>query len=182
MKKILLLVVGAIVLVVAAVLSTLAFVKATNPELSAVEPPAPVVEEPVAEEEQAVDEEEPADETANEDVVEEGQFDPNNAIYQDFHPSFVVNITDGDRNRYLALDVTAVGYSQRDIDALRTHMPAIRNDLITLFSSKDASTLRTSEGKEALRQEALEVIRRVMEQKYGAPAIQEVYFSKFVIQ
>ncbi len=111
-----------------------------------------------------------------------GQGDASKAIYHEFHPNFVVNISDQRKTRYLQIDLAAVAYKQSHIDALKNHMPAIRNDLIVLFSSQEAKPLRTQEGKETLRQQALESVRKVMEAKHGEAAIEEVYFNKFVIQ
>lgn len=166
MQKILLIVVGAVLLVVAAVAITLLVVN-----------PGEVKQDPAAE--VAAAEETEGD---DEDVAEEGDFDASNAVYHEFHPNFVVNITDGPKSRYLAIDLAAVADSQSAIDALRNHMPALRNDLILLFSSQKAEDLRSSEGKEGLRKQTLAVVQKVMDDKYGEPAIEDVYFNKFVIQ
>lgn len=127
------------------------------------------------------DTEEVLDEEGDEED-EEGAAD--SSVYHEFHPNFVVNIFDKstDRTRFLAIDLAASAPEQADIDALKKHMPAMRNDLIMLFSSQDVDQLHSVEGKETLRKQTLEVVRKVMEQKYGEPAIDDVYFNKFVIQ
>ena len=51
-----------------------------------------------------------------------------------------------------------------------------------LFGSQDAQALRSREGKEALRQEVLGEIQRVLEERIGEQGIEEAYFTSFVMQ
>ena len=68
------------------------------------------------------------------------------------------------------------------IDAVKQHMPVIRNSLISLFSSQEFKTISTREGKEALRQEVLAEIQQILEQQTGEPGVEDVYFTSFVMQ
>jgi flagellar FliL protein len=65
---------------------------------------------------------------------------------------------------------------------IRTHMPVIRNNLVLLFSSQTYEAVSTLEGKEALREEALTVIQKILEEETGDPGIEAVYFTSFVMQ
>ena len=58
----------------------------------------------------------------------------------------------------------------------------IRDALIFLLSEQSYDALSTREGKDALRTAALEAIQNVMQQRYGAPAVESLYFTSFVMQ
>ena len=68
------------------------------------------------------------------------------------------------------------------VDDLKLHMPAIRDAIIMLFSSKSEDDLITNEGKEKFRQEILQSIRDTLEGLTGKPGVEAVYFSNFVMQ
>ena len=66
--------------------------------------------------------------------------------------------------------------------AVEYHMPYIRNELVLLLGRQDLVTMTTSEGKERLRQEALEKVNAVLQQEEGKPMVDDLLFSTFVIQ
>lgn len=114
---------------------------------------------------------------------EEPEFDKNAPeIYHTLHPNFVVNFQYPKRERYLQVSVEVMARSEEVIDAVKKHMPVIRNSLVMLFGSQDAQELRSREGKEALRQEVLGEIQRVLEERIGSPGVEEAYFTSFVMQ
>jgi len=67
-------------------------------------------------------------------------------------------------------------------EQVKNHMPVIRNNLVLLFSSQTYDSVSTLEGKEALREEALTVIQKILEEETGDPGIEAVYFTSFVMQ
>ncbi|MCB1666422.1 MAG: flagellar basal body-associated FliL family protein [Pseudomonadales bacterium] len=103
--------------------------------------------------------------------------------YVELSPSFVTNYDGGGRLRYLKVDVTVRTKRPAD-ELLRHHMPYIRNQLIELFSSQLEENLTSTEGKEHLREEALERIREAIDfvEGSGSTDILEVYFTSYVIQ
>jgi flagellar FliL protein len=104
-------------------------------------------------------------------------------IYYKFDPAFVVNFGGEGSARYLQVVVEAMSRNQAVLDALKDNEPAVRNDLVLLFSSQDNATLMSTAGKEKLRAETLAAIRKVLDQ-VGANGslIEQVYFTSFVIQ
>ncbi|MEQ9462689.1 MAG: flagellar basal body-associated FliL family protein, partial [Haliea sp.] len=60
-------------------------------------------------------------------------------------------------------------------------MPAVRNRLIMLLSDQDFDALRTVAGKEVLRQDVLKAVNEVLKLS-GPDAVQDVYFTSFVLQ
>jgi flagellar protein FliL len=104
-------------------------------------------------------------------------------IYYKFDPAFVVNFGGEGSARYLQVTVEAMSRDVVAIEALKNFEPAVRNDLVMLFSGQDNATLMTVEGKEKLRAATLASIRKVIDSEGGnSKLIEAVYFTSFVIQ
>lgn len=100
-----------------------------------------------------------------------------------FDPAFVVNFGGEGSARYLQVTVEAMSRDAAVLEELKTDEPAVRNDLVMLFSSQDNATLMSADGKEKLRAATLDAIRKVLNGE-GAKGskIEQVYFTSFVIQ
>jgi flagellar protein FliL len=105
------------------------------------------------------------------------------AIYYKFDPAFVVNFGTEGNTRYLQITLEAMSREPAVIEEIKNNEPAIRNDLVLLYSSQQYETLIAPEGKEKLRQATLDAVRKVISGE-GAKgeAIEGVYFTSFVIQ
>ena len=104
------------------------------------------------------------------------------AEYVALTPSFVVNLNDEEAMRYLQLEVEVSTTGSGAADAIKLHMPLIRNNLLMIMGQKHYHDLDTREGKEALRAEMLEEIQKVMVEQTGKPGVDAVYFTSFVMQ
>ena len=105
------------------------------------------------------------------------------ALYYKFEPAFVVNFGGEGNSRYLQITVEAMSRSPEVIEAVKANEPAIRNDLVLLFSSQHYDVLMSPEGKDTLRQNTLESIRKALAKEGTKPEeIEGVYFTSFVIQ
>ena len=104
-------------------------------------------------------------------------------IYYKFDPAFVVNFGGAGSARYLQVGVEAMSRDAAILEALKDNEPAVRNDLILLYSNQNDATLMTTDGKEKLRAATLAAVRNVLNQA-GADGklIEQVYFTSFVIQ
>ncbi|MCB1679686.1 MAG: flagellar basal body-associated FliL family protein [Halioglobus sp.] len=102
-------------------------------------------------------------------------------IYLALSPAFIANFEQGSRTRYLQVELQAMSYDQGVVDRLESNMPAVRNDLILLFSAQDYPSLSTVEGKEALRKQVLETINKAI-RATGTPRVNDVFFTGFVMQ
>ena len=103
-------------------------------------------------------------------------------FYHEFTPELVVNFQGDASPRYMQLAITAVTADEAAVVALQLHAPAIRNDLLLLFSGMEAAPLTTREGKEGMRARALATIREIMKDRYGQEAVDDIYFTRFVMQ
>ena len=104
-------------------------------------------------------------------------------IYYKFDPPFVVNFGGEGSTRYLQVTVEAMSRDGGTLEVLKNNEPAVRNDLLMLFSSQDSTALLSADGKEKLRAATLAAIRKVLDSEGGGgKQIEAVYFTSFVIQ
>jgi flagellar FliL protein len=103
--------------------------------------------------------------------------------YLALEPPFVVNFESASNVRFLQISVQVLTRDLPTVQELKTNDPAIRNDLLLLFGNQKSETVATREGKEALRQQALETVRKIVSDNGGKPELVEaVYFTSFVMQ
>ncbi|MGH8354857.1 MAG: flagellar basal body-associated protein FliL [Pseudomonas sp.] len=104
------------------------------------------------------------------------------AIYEQMAPAFVVNFNYKGRQRYMQVSVALMTRDQAALDALKVHMPVLRNRLVMLFSGQDFETLTTPVGKEMLRQQATASVQELAQKETGNLAVEQVLFTNFVLQ
>ncbi len=104
--------------------------------------------------------------------------------YLKVDPPLVVNLGDGSGgiafmqvNTQLKFDDTPEAQAK-----LTHHMPAIRHILIMLLSNQTVQDMKTAEGKNKMRDEALKEIQALMVEHTGKPMIEAIYFTGIVIQ
>jgi len=104
------------------------------------------------------------------------------AIYEPLAPAFVVNYKVNGRDRYMQVSITMQARNQADLEALKVHMPVIRNNLVMMFSGQSFDTLNTPIGQEMLRQKATASVQEVAQKEVGKPVIDQLLFTNFVLQ
>lgn len=103
-------------------------------------------------------------------------------IYIPLKPPFVVNYGGVGRLKYIKTELSVRVKDPTSANALRHHMPLIRNSLVLLFSSQTDSDLDTQEGKELLRQTALNEINALLEAEEGESGVIDLYFNNLIVQ
>ena len=105
------------------------------------------------------------------------------AIYYKFEPAFVVNFGTEGNTRFLQITLEAMSRDPLVVEEIKNNEPAIRNDLVLLFSAQQYDTLVAPEGKEKLRQATLAAVRKaIVAEGAKGEAVEGVYFTSFVIQ
>lgn len=114
----------------------------------------------------------------------EGEDKPPAAIYLPLKPPFVVNYGGAGRLRYIKTEMSVRVANIDTGNAVRVHMPFIRNNMVMLFSSQTNETVSSQEGREKIRMDALEKIRDVLEAENQTPRedVVEVFFNSFIVQ
>ena len=104
------------------------------------------------------------------------------AIFYNIKPVFIVNLNSG-RVKFLQINVEVMTRTPDSIIKLTNNLPLIKNELLILFSNKNYDEVKTLEGRESLRREALKVIKNVLEKETeGSAEIEDVLFTGFVVQ
>ncbi len=103
-------------------------------------------------------------------------------IYFAFEQPFTVNFETEAGLRFLQVSVELMSYDPEAIEAVKTHMPVIKNNIILMFSNQGYGDLVSREGKDKLRQSTLQEIESALEKYHGKGGVEEVYFTSFVIQ
>lgn len=102
-------------------------------------------------------------------------------IYLPLSPAFVVNFEHKGGIRYLQLSLQVMSFDEAAVEKVEANMPAVRNNLILLFSGQDYNFLTTVEGKEKLREEVRDSINELIHLA-GSSKVNEVFFTGFVMQ
>lgn len=153
MKKIIIIAVAALVLVGAGIGGYMFFLKS----------PDPSEEEMMAEEEMM-------------------ELDIKDAIYEDIHPAFTVNFVEGSSKKFMQVYMVAMFYDMESRDAFKLHMPVVRNNLLLMLGGKNSDELSSSEAKDQLRKEVLQEVQSVMQERYGENMVEDIFFTKLVMQ
>lgn len=104
------------------------------------------------------------------------------SIYIPIKPALIVNYGGAGRLKYIKADIALRLQNNAAADSVRHHMPYIRNNLVMLLSAQSDESISSQEGKEALRQEALQAVRDVIKKEDQAEGVVDLYFNSFLIQ
>jgi flagellar FliL protein len=104
-------------------------------------------------------------------------------IYVTLEPPFVVNFTAGKPAKFLQITMEIMTRDQATAQTLKDINPLLRNDLLMLYGAQEYETMASPDGREALRQKALETVRNVAKKEGGKAAeVEAVYFTSLVMQ
>jgi flagellar FliL protein len=104
-------------------------------------------------------------------------------LYVALDPPFVVNFEAESAVRFLQVTVQIMSRDPHTVELLKSNDPVIRNDLLLLLGNQKYETIASLEGKEKLRADSLETVRRIVKDGGGEPPLVEaVYFTSFVMQ
>ncbi len=96
--------------------------------------------------------------------------------------TFTVNLQPDPDEKYLQLDMSLQVASPEVSEHLKQQMPAVRNKLLFLLSSKKASEVTNMEGKKKLSDEILAELKKPFTPGGKAPEVLGVFFTSFVVQ
>lgn len=101
-------------------------------------------------------------------------------VYLD--PPFTVNFGTQGKLKFLRTQIALKVMTAEDAGKVLAHKPYLRNDLILLFSAQEPEIINSPQGRESLREIALDNLRARLQQLEGEPIIEALYFSNFVVQ
>ena len=105
------------------------------------------------------------------------------ALYVSLDPPFVVNFEASQNVRFLQITVQVMTRDTATQTLIKENDPVLRNNLLMLFGNQKYETVSTREGKEELRKQALDVVRKAVADEGGKPDLVEaVLFTSLVMQ
>jgi flagellar FliL protein len=104
------------------------------------------------------------------------------AQYIKMKPRFIVNFNVGTRQRFLQTSIEIMTRSQDIVNMIELHNPMLRNTIIRTLSEQDFKTLRTPEGRIALKALLKEQLIAVVKAEADIEGIDAVLFTDFVMQ
>jgi flagellar protein FliL len=118
------------------------------------------------------------------------------AIYLEMSPNFTINFSVKGRQRFLQATISLLYRDPALEPLIKLHMPAIRNGLVMMLSSKNFEDLQSQQGKDAMRAEALGIVQDILMKEQEALAaksegdkgaapvgkVEQVLFTNFVMQ
>ena len=116
--------------------------------------------------------------------AEEGEAASPKAQYYALKPSFVANFgeTTAKRLKFIKADISIMTYNSDAISAVMDHNSLVRHQVVMTLSTQSEESLATTEGQEALRLSILEKVKAVLKQETGKEQIEDLLFTRFVVQ
>ena len=102
-------------------------------------------------------------------------------LYAPLNPPMVVNFAN-DPDGFMQVEVQVMARDKSVIEVVKANEPAIRNALLMLYGGKTRDDVTNREGKEKLRAETLEEVRRVVAPYTGDAEVEDVYFTSLIAQ
>lgn len=107
---------------------------------------------------------------------------PEEILYYNVQPEFVVNFQGKTRMKFLMIEM-AVATRDPEVPAiLDDHDPEVRNSLLLLLSEQDSEVLKTVEGKQALQKSAIERLDEIVAKYHKNERILDVLITRLVMQ
>ncbi|MBI1421858.1 MAG: hypothetical protein GC149_00240 [Gammaproteobacteria bacterium] len=106
-----------------------------------------------------------------------------NSLYFPIEKPFVVNLAgSADHLTYLQVNVQ-LKLKKADLKTpLQAQLPAIEHTMVMLLSDQTVNDIKSVQGKQTLREAALKSLQTLCQNLIGDPAIDDVYFTGFIIQ
>ncbi len=104
------------------------------------------------------------------------------ALYVPMPRPFRFNVPGAARDRFVEIRVQLLVRSSDSEEKAKMHIPLIESTLLSTFSQANTDDLSTSAGKEALKQQSLAAVQKVMTDVEGEKTIEKVLFTGFVMQ
>lgn len=99
--------------------------------------------------------------------------------YVEMSPKFTVNLDKP--NKYLVVNVQLLVEGEKYIEKVKKHLPALRHELIMLYSGRDSTELQTMEQREALREETKKAITQALDKHSNSDGFRDVFFTEFLV-
>lgn len=117
-------------------------------------------------------------------AAESANASPGSQRYYQIDEPFTINFLNQsqDKMRYLQIKVALKSDDPAIIESAKSNLPMIQDALRILFTDQSYETVSSVAGRKLLQQQALEKIRALLAQETGSNGLQQVYFTRFILQ
>ena len=92
--------------------------------------------------------------------------------------TFIVNLADVERSRYLRVTMDLELVESSDTDKLNDRLPQVRDRILMILPSKTFEEIASVEGKTALRDEIISKLNSL----FPKEVVTNIFFTEFVVQ
>lgn len=104
------------------------------------------------------------------------------AYYVILPQPFIFNVTGDKRDRLVQVKVQLMVRGDSNESSASQHIPLIESTLLQTFGAATVEQLRTPNGRDDLRQQALSSVQNAMMKVSGQQVVERVLFTGFVMQ
>ena len=97
-------------------------------------------------------------------------------------PAIVANLASG--GKYIKADIQVHVEDLTQSPEVKLHAPALRHELLLLFTEQNGTEIRSPEGREKLKKQALEITNNTLKKILHTrkELISDLYFTSFMVQ
>jgi len=99
--------------------------------------------------------------------------------YVELKPKFTVNLEKA--GKYLVVNVQLMAEGEKYIEKIKKHLPALRHQLIMIYSGRSSTELQTMEQREALRVESKKAITKALDKHSNSDGFRDLFFTEFLV-
>ncbi len=99
--------------------------------------------------------------------------------YVEMTPKFTVNLERS--GKYLVVNVQLMVEGEKYIEKVKKHLPALRHELIMLYSGRVSTELQTMEQREELRVESKKAITKALDKHSNSDGFRDLFFTEFLV-
>lgn len=103
-------------------------------------------------------------------------------IYTELSKPLVVNFPQNSSVRLVKITLSLSAEDEETISVLKKNEPMLLNNLLMLISAQNTDSLKTHEGKVALRNAIFDDVTDMLEKISPGAEIKEVFFTSFIMQ
>ena len=102
--------------------------------------------------------------------------------YFEITTPFVVNLAEKDSLSFLQVNAQLKVSREEIKPHLSKHIPAIQHTVMMVLSEQTIDDIKSVAGKQKLRETTLKEVQNLLQAQIGDPAVDEIYFTGFIIQ
>ena len=104
------------------------------------------------------------------------------AIYFPVEPKFQKHFIVEGRPHLMELGLIFVLRDEQAVAILNTHAPRIKSAVSLLLDDQPFSSLKSVQGRELLKEKILFAAQKIMQEEVGRPGIENVLFTRYILQ